>query len=177
VSRNLEKYAVFDKTRFFPKRKNWQLGKYLIYILSTELYRMHHSNVLHIHFYFFRFFTSNGTIPAQFTQMLHKNSSVAEKSRNRNMDYSLSQKSDGDKTIVLDLTSQYWRQLCRYTINSGLAVQCNFVPHTSWYILILIPFFVLFLSPCFRANSFCFLVLGHWKQNFSKMLTFISRLV
>jgi hypothetical protein len=39
--------------------------------------------------------------------MLHKNSSVAEKSRNGNMDESLSQKSDVDKTIVLDLTSQY----------------------------------------------------------------------
>ena len=65
----LKKVHFFHKTRFFPKRKNWQLGKYLIYRQLIELYRMHNSNLLYIHFYFFRFFTSNGTIRAQFTHI------------------------------------------------------------------------------------------------------------
>jgi len=52
---------------FFPKRKTWQLGKYLIYIQPMELYRMYNSNLLHIDFYVFRFFSSNRTMAAQFT--------------------------------------------------------------------------------------------------------------
>jgi hypothetical protein len=69
VSKNLEKYAFFNKIRFFPKRNNWQLGKYLIYIQQMKLYRMCDSNFPHVHFYFFRFFSSNGTIRAQLTHI------------------------------------------------------------------------------------------------------------
>jgi hypothetical protein len=40
-------------TRFFLKRKNWHLGKHLIYTQQRKLYRMCASNFLHIHFHFF----------------------------------------------------------------------------------------------------------------------------
>jgi hypothetical protein len=59
------------KLDFCPKRNNWQLGKYLIYIQPTELYRTHGSNILHMHFTLFRFFPSNGAIRAQFTHICH----------------------------------------------------------------------------------------------------------
>jgi hypothetical protein len=38
-----------------------------------ELYRMYDSNFFHIDFYFFRFFSSNRTIPAQFTHIPNNN--------------------------------------------------------------------------------------------------------
>jgi len=45
------------------------LGKHLIYIQQMKLYLMYYSNLLHIHFYFFRIFSSNRTIRAQFTHL------------------------------------------------------------------------------------------------------------
>jgi hypothetical protein len=78
-----ENMHFLNKTPFFSKRKIWQLGKYLIYIQQIELYRMYGSNFPHIHFYFFRFFSSNGTIRAQFTH-IHVCMCVEKKGERKN---------------------------------------------------------------------------------------------
>ncbi len=147
-------HGDLTKNLFFRKRRNWQLGKWSIYIQSTELYWMYYSDFLYAYFYFFRIFTSNRTISAQFTHMR------TERKKRKETSYIL--------TMVLSYV-KYWniewhafRSVLLYMLSKKIKIKNGFLIYVNKNTRFFCYLSFVLHNLCLEKNNSCALLGGNF---------------